>query len=238
MRMKYFSIRWKIWKTHTYNFQEINLQKCTKFRTKVYFVGHTFQCKILISCRDKIWPTLWCIFVHSDSMSLSLSHLLAAFSDSIFYCLLYILLLVLLVMHFCLSFCGCLCWVSYSISQIADQCFGSGSGLDPDSKKSLAPDSESVSWSRWAQMTHKNRKKLRNFMFWSAGCSLLRAEGFSYSLDVLYWGLGISKLQFSIKKILNICLAVNFFQVLIIKSLDPDWTKTKTKTIATQFPFH
>ncbi len=88
--MKYFFIGWKIWKMHTYNFQEINLQKCSGiFCTKVYFAGHTFQCKILISCRDKIWPTLWCIFVHSDSMSLSLSHLLAAFSISIFYCLLY-----------------------------------------------------------------------------------------------------------------------------------------------------
>jgi hypothetical protein len=30
--------------------------------------------------------------------------------------------------------------------------------------------------------------------------SLLRAEGFSCSLDVLYGGLGISKLQFLIKK--------------------------------------
>ncbi len=29
-----------------------------------------------------------------------------------------------------------------------------------------------------------------------AGCSVLRAEGFSISVDVLYWGLGISKLQF------------------------------------------
>jgi hypothetical protein len=36
----------------------------------------------------------------------------------------------------------------------------------------------------------------------SAGCSLLRAEGFSCSLDVVYGGLGISKLpQFLIKKI-------------------------------------
>ncbi len=42
----------------------------------------------------------------------------------------------------------------------------------------------------------KNRKKLGNFMFWSAGCAVLRAEGFSCSLDVLYRGLGISKLQF------------------------------------------
>ncbi len=42
----------------------------------------------------------------------------------------------------------------------------------------------------------KNRKKWRNLMLWSAGCSLLRAEGFSCSLDVLYEGLGISRLQF------------------------------------------
>ncbi len=35
----------------------------------------------------------------------------------------------------------------------------------------------SGSWSRRAKMTHESRKKLRNFMFWSAGCSLLRAEG-------------------------------------------------------------
>jgi hypothetical protein len=45
--------------------------------------------------------------------------------------------------------------------------------------------SESGSGSRRAKMTHKSRKNLRNFMFSSAGCSLLRAEG-------LYRGLGIS----------------------------------------------
>jgi len=39
-----------------------------------------------------------------------------------------------------------------------------------------------------------NRKKYRIFMFWSARCSLLRAEGFSCSLGVLYEGLGIGKL--------------------------------------------
>ncbi len=31
----------------------------------------------------------------------------------------------------------------------------------------------------------------RNFMFWSAECSLLRAEGFFCNLDILYGGLGI-----------------------------------------------
>jgi hypothetical protein len=34
-----------------------------------------------------------------------------------------------------------------------------------------------------------------NFMFWSAECSLLRIEGFSCSLDVLYGGPGICKLN-------------------------------------------
>jgi hypothetical protein len=34
-----------------------------------------------------------------------------------------------------------------------------------------------------------------------AGCYLLRAQGFCCSLDVLYRGLGISKLQFFYKKI-------------------------------------
>jgi hypothetical protein len=78
------------------------------------------------------------------------------------------------------------------------QCCGSGyvsgSGLDPDSMGSLdphpVPDSQSLSGSK------ENKKQLKNFIFWSAGCSLLRAEGFSRSLVVLYGGLGISKLQF------------------------------------------
>jgi hypothetical protein len=43
----------------------------------------------------------------------------------------------------------------------------------------------------------KQKKKLRNFMFLSAGCFLLRAEGFICSLDVLYGGLGIGLTFFS-----------------------------------------
>jgi hypothetical protein len=58
-------------------------------------------------------------------------------------------------------------------------------------------------------------------MFRSAGCSLLRAEGYSCSLDVLYGRLGISKLQILIKKYQTKILAVNFFQFLVIKTLDP-----------------
>ncbi len=40
-----------------------------------------------------------------------------------------------------------------------------------------------VSGFRREKITHKNRKKLRNFMFWSAGCSLLRAQDFCCSFD-------------------------------------------------------
>jgi hypothetical protein len=63
------------------------------------------------------------------------------------------------------------------------KCFRSGSRLDPDSIM-------------WAKMTHKGRKKLRNFMFLCAGCSLLRAEGFFCGLDVIYGGLGIVNCSF------------------------------------------
>ncbi len=69
-------------------------------------------------------------------------------------------------------------------------------------------------------MTHKNRKKSRIFMFLSTG-SLLRAEGFSCSLGVLYGGLWISKLQFLIKKI-EIKFPAIIFLILGHQPLDPD----------------
>jgi hypothetical protein len=58
----------------------------------------------------------------------------------------------------------------------------------------LDPDLESGY--RRVIMTHKNKNKLIIFMLGSAGCSLLRAEGFSCSLDVLYGGIRIGYLQF------------------------------------------
>ncbi len=48
-------------------------------------------------------------------------------------------------------------------------------GLDPDPGGKSDP--------------HKQKKKLINFTSLSTGCSLLRAEGFSCSLDVLFGGL-------------------------------------------------
>jgi hypothetical protein len=87
-------------------------------------------------------------------------------------------------------------------------------------------------------MTHKKRNKLRNLMFCSAGCSLLRAEGFFCSLDVLYGGLGIGKLQILIKKILHFFSAVIFFNFWLSKPwiriyiqpkmLDTDLDQTNT----------
>ncbi len=72
-------------------------------------------------------------------------------------------------------------------------------------------------------MTHISSK---NFMFLSAGCTLLRAEGFFCSLEVLYGGLGIGKLQFLIEKnkIKNFSSKL-FLQFLVIKALDPDWIR-------------
>jgi hypothetical protein len=89
-------------------------------------------------------------------------------------------------------------------------------------------------------MALKNGKKLVNLIFLSAGCFLLRAEGFSFSLDVMYGGQGISKLQFFfIKKEKNVIgiFSFNFchqnpgsgldpypywIRIRILKLLDPD----------------
>ncbi len=77
-------------------------------------------------------------------------------------------------------------------------------------------------------MTHKNRIKSRIYMFLSTGCSLLRAEGSSCCLGVLYGGLGISKQQFLIKKIEIKFPATKFFQFQVInpwiriRDSDPD----------------
>jgi hypothetical protein len=97
------------------------------------------------------------------------------------------------------------------------QGFGSGSV----SGSALIWVARSGSGSRRAKITHKSRKKSRIFMFLSTGCSLLRVEGFSCSLGVLYGGLGISKLQFLIKKIKIIFPAINFFSILGHQTLDP-----------------
>ncbi len=56
-----------------------------------------------------------------------------------------------------------------------------------------------------------------NLIFWCAGCSLLRAEGFFWSFDVLYRGLGKSKLQLLIKKRWKKKFQLYFFPFLSLK---------------------
>ncbi len=57
----------------------------------------------------------------------------------------------------------------------------------------------------------------------------MRTEGFFYNLDILYGGLGIGKLQFSIKKNKKKISAVIFFQLLVIKALDPYWIRIRNR---------
>ena len=75
-----------------------------------------------------------------------------------------------------------------------------GSVVDPNPY----PDCIRIQWGTWIQIyvgkNYPQRKKLKNFIFWMLECSLLRAEGFSCCLNVLYGGLGISKLKVLIKK--------------------------------------
>jgi hypothetical protein len=56
------------------------------------------------------------------------------------------------------------------------------------------PDPYSESGFRRTKMTTKVEKINKFHVLKSAGCSLLRAEGFICNLDVLYGGLGIGKL--------------------------------------------
>jgi hypothetical protein len=57
------------------------------------------------------------------------------------------------------------------------------------------------------------KKKVTNFHVLKCWMFFFEAESFSCSLCDHYGGLGISKLQFFIKKISNFYLAINFFPV-------------------------
>ncbi len=91
--------------------------------------------------------------------------------------------------------------------------------------------SGSVFWIRIRIQEGKNypqkaKKNPRNFMFSSAGCSLLKAEGW---LPVLYGCLGIGKLQFLIQKLLIFFSSkfLFYFRSSNLKSgLDPDQMNT------------
>jgi hypothetical protein len=77
-------------------------------------------------------------------------------------------------------------------------------------------------------MTQKHRQTLISLIFLIAGCSLLRTEGFSWSLDVLYGGLGINKLKVLIKKRYRYkknSAVLYFFPIFGQQTLDPDWIR-------------
>jgi hypothetical protein len=84
------------------------------------------------------------------------------------------------------------------------------SKLYPDPHRSAAV---SGSGYRRAKRPIKNGKG-KKFEFCSAGCSLLKAEGFSCSLDVLRENLGRSKLKFLNKKIINLFFICKFCSIL------------------------
>ncbi len=50
----------------------------------------------------------------------------------------------------------------------------------------------------------------------------LQASSVTWTMDILYGGLGIGKLQFLIKKKFNFFFQLSFFKFLVIKALDPD----------------
>jgi hypothetical protein len=61
-------------------------------------------------------------------------------------------------------------------------------------------------------MTHKNRKKYKQFHILKYWMFSLRDERYSCSLEVLHGGLRINKLQFLIIRFFS---AVNFFSILV-----------------------
>ena len=79
----------------------------------------------------------------------------------------------------------------------------------------LCYDNEGVYVNTYGKVHEQEPRNFFTSRFWQIFFHfffLLRAEGFYCSLVVLYGGLGISKLQFLIKKIKIKFLVVNFFQ--------------------------
>ncbi len=140
---------------------------------KYILLGILFNAKFWLAVEIRFGP-LSGAFLYILTLCLCLYRIYSPLSLSSSFTVCYILLIVLLVMHF-LSFFVWLCCVSYSISQIADQCFGSGSGLDPDSIRSVDPGGQ-----KWSTKTGK-----------SSEISCFEV------LDVLFWGLKASPIAWT-----------------------------------------
>jgi hypothetical protein len=117
-------------------------------------------------------------------------------------------------------------WATFSSAKCISYIFShllATSVVDPDTDPD--PHYFRIKWGLWIRIQEgkndpQKRKNLINLVFSSAECSLLRAEGFLCSLDVSYGSLGISKLQFLIKKRYTKNLQLFFLQFLVIKTLD------------------
>ncbi len=93
-----------------------------------------------------------------------------------------------------------------------NQCFGSG--LDPDSIRSVDPDPGCQQWPTKLEKT----SEISCFEV-LGGRSLLRAEVFSCSLDILYRGLEKVNCKFWLLKY-QFFFTCKFFSILVIKTLD------------------
>jgi hypothetical protein len=103
--------------------------------------------------------------------------------------------------------------------------------VDPDPYPD--PDWIRIQWGPWiririgirnprTKITYQTKiEKVNKYYFLKCLMSLLRAEGFSCSLDVLYGGLGISELQFQLYFFL--------LKFLFVKILDLDWIRIHLK---------
>jgi hypothetical protein len=111
-------------------------------------------------------------------------------------------------------------WILKISTAYQNQCCGSGSISGFNGVPGFVSGSGFASRIRIQEGKNSPEKQQINFIFSSAGNSLLRAEGFPCSLDVLYGGLE-SNCNFWSKKRRNNFSRIFFLQFLVIKTLDP-----------------
>ncbi len=101
-------------------------------------------------------------------------------------------------------------WLVYSVRNTNERLLTS-SVVDPDPHSFWSAGSGSALGIRIRiQEGQNNPQKWRNYKFWRVRCSLLRDEDFSYGLDVLCGGLGLSNLQFFDQRNIKKVSFVNF----------------------------
>ncbi len=113
-------------------------------------------------------------------------------------------------------------WSTTVLQYTADDlhlCFGSGSGLGPDSIRSVDPYLDPDPGGQNCPTKLEKIKKFNGLKCWMFSFEGLRLLLW---LGRPLWRPGIGILQFLIQKIYKKFPAVNFLQFLVIKTLDPD----------------